>query len=222
MSSSYFRQLPDLQYPNRDANSKISEYVTLKNLFKRGKIREDVFSNLVFFTKYQIKGDDRPDNVAYELYDDESLDWLVLLANNIVNIQTEWPLGQQAFYNYMIEKYGSEAGLQNVHHYQTIEVKNSVGQIIIPRGTYVPEDFVASYYDPFLGNYITRTDIVEAITNFAYEDELQTQKRNIYTLKTEYLDVIINDIDDIMQYQKGSTQYVSRTLKRTDNTRLYL
>lgn len=92
----YFRQLPELQYPSRGSDARISDYVTLKNLFKRGTIREDIFSNLVFFTKYQIKGDDRPDNVAYELYGDETLDWLVLISNNIVNIQTEWPMTQQA------------------------------------------------------------------------------------------------------------------------------
>lgn len=217
----YFRQLPELQYPSRGKDAKISDYVTLKNLFKRGTIREDIFSNLVFFTKYQIKGDDRPDNVAYELYGDETLDWLVLISNNIVNVQTEWPMTQQAFYNYLIEKYGSEEGLEDVHHYETMEVKNSLGQVIVPKGLKVPEDYTAKYYDWNLQDYIERGDVVRTITNYVYEDEVQTQKRNIFTLKNEYLHVILDDIESIMKYEKGSTQYVSRTLKRTDNIRLY-
>lgn len=217
----YFRQLPELQYPSRGSDARISDYVTLKNLFKRGTIREDIFSNLVFFTKYQIKGDDRPDNVAYELYGDETLDWLVLISNNIVNIQTEWPMTQQAFHNYIIEKYGSEEGLEDVHHYETIEVKNTVGQIMVPKGLRVPEDYTAKYYDWNLQDYVERGDVVRTITNYVYEDELQTQKRNIFTLKNEYLGVILDDIESIMKYQKGSTQYVSRTLKKTDNIRLY-
>ena len=217
----YFRQLPEIQYPSRGSDSRISDYVTLKNLFKRGTIREDIFSNLVFFTKYQIKGDDRPDNVAYELYNDETLDWLVLISNNIVNVQTEWPLGQESFYNYLLEKYNTEEQFQSVHHYETIEVKNSQGQIMVPSGIIVPEDFTTSYYDPFLQEYIERGNITSAVTNYEYEDNIQTQKRNIFVLKNQYLSVILDDIEDIMQYQKGSTQYVSRTLKRTDNIRLY-
>ena len=66
--SSYFRQVPNLEYVNRLPDAKIGDYALVKNLFKRGKLREDIFQNLAFFTKYQIKGDDRPDNVAYEVY----------------------------------------------------------------------------------------------------------------------------------------------------------
>jgi len=47
--------------------------------------------------KYQIEGNDRPDNVAYNIYGDSNLDWLVLVCNNIINIQTEWPLTQKRF-----------------------------------------------------------------------------------------------------------------------------
>ena len=59
------------------------------------------FNNLTYFTKYQIVGDDRPDNVAFKVYDDETLDWVILLSNNITNIQTEWPLAHQSFYNFL-------------------------------------------------------------------------------------------------------------------------
>jgi hypothetical protein len=106
--ASYFSQVPDFQYISRLPNSQsISDYITVKNLFKRGKIREDIFGNLQFFTKYKIIGNERPDNVAYKIYSDETLDWVVLLSNNILNVQTEWPLSQQGFDNFLLEKYGS-------------------------------------------------------------------------------------------------------------------
>jgi len=218
---SYFRQIPEIQYPSRGGEANISDYVTLKNLFKRATIREDIFANVVFFTKYQIKGNDRPDNVALEIYNDETLDWLVLLSNNILNIQTEWPLTQDGFYNFLVEKYGSETNLENVHHYETIQVLNSLGQIMVPKGLEVPSDFTASYYDGGLSDYVTRTNVTETVTNYEYEDAIQTKKRNIFTLKPRYLNVILDDLESIMAYQRGSTQYVSETLKRTDNTRLY-
>lgn len=87
---SYFRQVPDFEYVSRLPDAKISDYAPVKNLFKKGKLREDIFQDLSFFTKYKINGDDRPDNVAYKVYQDSTLDWLVLLCNNILNIQTEW------------------------------------------------------------------------------------------------------------------------------------
>lgn len=217
----YFRQIPEIQYPSRDSESQISDYVTLKNLFKRGIIREDIFNNLVFFEKYQIKGDDRPDNVAYEIYGDETLDWLILISNNIINIQTEWPLNQDAYQKYLLEKYGTESEFQSIHHYETVEIKNSQRQIMIPKGLEVPSNYVARYFDPFTNEYIERTDAIRAITNLEYEENIQTQKRNIFVLKNQYLNVILTDLEQIMQYKQGSTQYVSRTLKRTDNIRLY-
>ena len=108
--ASYFRQVPDFDYVNRDSDGRnIGDYTRVKNLFKRVKIREDILQNLAYFTQYKIIGDDRPDNVAFDVYQDETFDWLVLLSNNILNIQTEWPLTQSAFNDFLIKKYKSIA-----------------------------------------------------------------------------------------------------------------
>ena len=112
--SDYFNRLPDFEYVSRLPDAQISDYITVKNLFKKGKLREDIFQNLTFFTKYQIRGNDRPDNVAFEIYGDSSLDWLVLTCNNVINIQTEWPLPQQQFDNYLLDKYGNYNTLYNL------------------------------------------------------------------------------------------------------------
>ena len=97
MPNPYFRNLPNFEYVNRTSDGSdisISDYSTVKNLFKKGKLREDIFQNLAIFEKYQITGDDRPDNVADSVYGDSTLDWVVLVSNNIINIQTEWPMIQ--------------------------------------------------------------------------------------------------------------------------------
>ena len=73
--SNYFKQVPDFDYVSRLPDAKISDYITVKNLFKRGKLADDIFQDLTVFTKYEIRGDDRPDNVAYKVYDDSDLDW---------------------------------------------------------------------------------------------------------------------------------------------------
>ena len=113
--SDYFRRIPNFQYISRINERKSNnDYITVKNLFRRGIIREDIFAHFMTFTKYKIEGDERPDAVAYKFYGDEDYDWVVLAANNIIHIRDEWPLTQNDFHNYLIEKYGSES--LSVHH----------------------------------------------------------------------------------------------------------
>jgi len=220
--SNYFRQVPDLEYVSRSKDAIIGEYSKVKNLFKRGKLREDIFQNLSFFTKYNIKGSDRPDNVAFKIYGDSDLDWVVLICNNILNVQSEWPMTQEVFDEYVLDKYGDYDTLYNgVHHYETLEVKNSLGVVVLPAGLQVDSDYTLTFYDSEIDGYTIKTDIVVPVTNYEYEENLETNKRTIFVLKPRYLNVVKDDLEEIMTYEKGSTQYVSGTLKRADNIRLY-
>ena len=65
--SNYFNLIPNFDYVSRLPDAKISDYIQVKNLFKRVLLREDIYSNLMYFTKYDIQGDDRPDNVAHRI-----------------------------------------------------------------------------------------------------------------------------------------------------------
>jgi len=221
--SNYFNLIPNFKYVSRLPDAKISDYITVKNLFKRVFLREDIYQNLTFFNKYSVVGDDRPDNVAAQVYQDSTLDWLILLTNNIINIANEWPLGQQEFNRYLLDKYNDDYNeiYNGIHHYETIEVKDSNDVIIIPAGLEVSEDFSTTYYDYFIGGLTTANNITRPITNFQYEENLENKKREIFILKPEYISVVLDDIDDIMAYKKGSTEYVDETLKQAENIRLF-
>jgi len=223
MAKKYFRYIPDFDYVSRLSKAQnISDYIRVKNLFKRTKISEQIFSDLTFFTKYQIITDERPDNVAFKVYGDSNLDWMILLANNIINVQQEWPLEHQSYYNYLIGKYGSDAALQNIHHYETREIKNSVGKVIVPKGLEVPSTFNITYFDTGLGVQQTvTTEIVTEITNQVYEDGLNDAKRNIDIIKPRFVGLIIEEIEKAMKYPKGSTQYVSKKVVKGENIRIY-
>ena len=132
--SDYFSKVPNFEYVSRLPDAHISDYITVKNLFKRGALEPDILENLALHTKYKIRGDDRPDNVAYDYYESSELDWLVLTCNNIVNVQTEWPMLQNDFDRYLLDKYGTYEKLNAAHHYETLEVKNSLDVISIPKG----------------------------------------------------------------------------------------
>ena len=223
MPNPYFSNLGDFLYVNRTEDGrKEGDFSLVKNFFKRAKLREDLFQDLTFFTKYSILGDDRPDNVAHDVYGDATLDWVVLISNNIVNVQSEWPLGQAAFNTYITEKYGDETTLYSgIHHYESREVQANDGTIIIPSGQRVSIGQSVSFFDEDSSQQIVRTDVAMPITNYAFEEKLNDEKRNIFILKPIYLNILFDDIDQIMRNKKGSTQFISETLVRGDDIRLF-
>ena len=216
--SNYFSKVPNLEYVSRLPDANISDYIAVKNLFKKGKLREDIFQDLTVFTKYKIRGDDRPDNVAFKVYNDSTLDWLILSANNIINIQTEWPMTQYVYDQYLLDKYGTYEKLNDTHHYETIEIKDSAGVVLLKAGLRVPSDFNFKYSD---NKNAFSANPVKEVTNFEYENDLQDQRRSIWILKDRYLNIALDDLENILTYKKGSSQYVTESLKRGDNIRLF-
>lgn len=222
MAKKYFRYVPDFNYVSRlEGKKNINDYEVTKNLFKRVKIKSEIFNDLTYFTKYKIVGDDRPDNVSYEVYGTTDYDWLILLSNNIINVGSEWPLTQESFVNYMTRKYGAEENFYKPHHYETVEVKDSIGRVIVRPGLQVPKDYTIRYYDSGLDAQVSTTNIVKEYSNYEYEMEIQDNNRNIFVIKREYIGVVLDDIERIMPYKQGSTQYRADNLVQGDNIRLY-
>lgn len=216
----YFNYIPDFNYVDRNPNAKLGDQVKVKNLFRRIKLREDIFQDSTVFEKYQIRGDDRPDNVANQFYGRPDYDWIVLVSNNIVNIQTEWPMPQNTFDSFILNKYGTYQNANAVRHYETREVKNTQGVVIVPAGQIVDKGYSYTYYEEFQQAFVDTGDITVEVTNYDYETRIEEAKRNISLLKRRYLPVILDDIEKEMKYKKGSSDYISGTLKSSDNIRL--
>ena len=222
MAKNYFKYIPDFDYVSRLPKAQsISDYLRVKNLFKRTKISQTVFDDLTYFTKYQIIADERPDNIAYKVYGDSNLDWMVMLANNITNLQNEWPLEEQSFYRFLINKYGSEAGIESIHHYESQKVIDSKEKVIVPKGLEVPSNYSITFLDSGTKTEQIRTNITDAITNRQFEERVQDEKRNIFLIKPRFIGLIIEEMERVMEYPKGSTQYVSPRVVRGENVRLY-
>ena len=214
--NSYFRQLPDLDYPSlKNDRQSAYDYQVVKNIFKRAVLRNDVFDEVTAFTKYSVEGDERPDQVAFDFYQDPNLDWVVLTTNNIVHVRDEWPMGNQDFLTYLNAKYTAEE-LANIHHYETDILRDSRGRLIHPKGLTVPSDYSIN----FLDNGVLRTESkITSFTFLEHETNLNDEKRNINILKPEYLTVFLEDFENIMEY-KPSKQFVSDKLKKTENPRI--
>ena len=214
--NSYFRQLPDLDYPSLANDRKSAyDYQVVKNIFKRAIIRDDIFDEVTAFTKYSVEGDERPDQIAFDFYGDSGLDWVVLTTNNIIHVRDEWPMGNQDFLTYLNGKY-TDQELSNIHHYETDLLRDSQGKLIQPKGLNVPGDYSVS----FLDNGVLRTESkITSFTFLEHETILNDNKRNINILKPEYLTIFLEDFAEIMEY-KPSRQRVSDTLKKTENPRI--
>ena len=214
----YFRELPDVDYQSFLSDTISSkDYLRVKNLFRRNKLRDDLQNVFTLFNKYQIVEGARPDTVANEFYGNSELDWVVLMTAGIVNVRDEWPLSNQDLHNYSVKKYGLE-NLYNIHHYETTEVKDSQDRLILPAGKEVDENFTLNYFDTE-NKSLSGNDVRRSVGNYEYETRKNTEKSSIYLLKRTYLQQFLNDMREIMTYQQSS-QYLSETLVRTENTRV--
>ena len=215
-ANSYFRQLPNLDYPSlKNDRTSVYDYEIVKNLFKRAVVRDDVFGDIVNFTKYSVEGDERPDEVAYDFYGDAALDWVILTTNNIIHVRDEWLMGNQDFLTYLNAKYTAEE-LANVHHYETRLINDSKNNLIQPEGLYVQSDHSITYTD----RGVTKTESsIKQVTFLEHETNLNDAKRDIDILRPELLDSLFRDMNNIMTY-KESTQYITDNLKRTENPRI--
>ena len=211
----YFREVSDLLYQSQQPNRNSSyDYVRVKNLFRRAKIRDDFFQNAVTFTKYKIIGEERPEQVAEKLYGSSTYDWVVLISNNIINLRTEWPLSDGEFSDYLERKY-TQAELDAPHHYETTAVIDSRGKLIVPAGKIVDSNFSITYYD---GLPVTKNP-VKMVSVYEYEIQQNDKKRNIYVLRSRYLQTAIDDMKRIMSYG-FSSQYVNDSTKKGENLRV--
>ena len=235
----YFKELPNILYqsPLLHKNSS-TDYISIKNLFRRAKLYDYLGNNVSIFNKFVIGDGDRPDTIAESLYNDSSLDYVVVLVAGITNINHEWPLQDFQVYDYALQKYGSESKMFEDHHYETFEIKDDKGRQILPPDLIVDKDFKIdgsalrfnSTYTLIseAGNtqlddkneYTVSTDnIARAVSNFEYEISENEKKREINVLRSGYLNIFVNDLRDVVKYDKSSG-YITNNLAKTENTNI--
>ena len=214
----YFRELPNVEYQSflSDAISS-KDYLTVKNLFRRNKLRDDLQNSFTLFDKYEIVEGARPDTVAEEFYGNDELDWVVLMTAGIINVRNEWPLSNYQLYNYVDNKYGDR--INDTNFYETKEIKDSNGRLILPSGKVVDEDFTLTYSDNGVNVTVTGANVRRGVSNWEYEVRKNNEKSSIYLLRRGYLQQFLNDMREIMLYDRSS-QYINETLIRTENTKV--
>ena len=234
----YFRELPNIAYQSPLTHKNSSrDYILIKNLFRRTKLFDFLKNNVSVLDKFTIGIGDRPDTIAEELYGDASLDYVVILVAGIININQEWPLPDNKVYDFALEKYGSEEKMNEIKYYETLEIVDDQNRQILPPDLIVDVDFkIDGTVNKFPSTrYILKAmtgnrqlddkdefgvltdNIARAVTNLEYEYTINENKREIDILNPSYLQMFINDLRDIVRYDKSSS-YIAKDLASTENT----
>ena len=237
----YFNELPNIVYQSPLSHKNSSgDYIVIKNIFRRTKLADYVRSSVTTFNKFVIGDGDRPDTVAEGLYGDSRLDYVVILVAGITNINHEWPLQDYQVYDYALQKYGSEEKMNEIRFYETFEIRDERDRQILPPNLIVDANFKIDgtiHKYPSSTKYTLRSqsgyvqlddkdeftvatdNIARAVTNLEYEFDKNEKKREINVLKPAYLNIFINDLRDILRYEKSS-EFVNSNLAITENTEL--
>tara|TARA_B100002019_G_C21183559_1_gene554970 strand:- start:77 stop:724 length:648 start_codon:yes stop_codon:yes gene_type:complete len=212
----YFRELPNLLYPSFLPEKTSSlDFIQVKNIFRRVKLRDDLINSFTSFNKYEIPEGARPDTVAEDLYGNAQFDWVVLTTAGILNVRNEWPLSNRDLYVYANKKYGES--LNSLRFHETTEVKDSDGRMILPKGKVVDSNFTI----PKPGEPTATLNPVVGISNYEYETRLNDEKRNIFVIREEYLQQFLDDMRSIMTYAESSEFLDQRTIQ-TENSNIKL
>jgi len=234
----YFRELPEIAYqsPLSHKNSS-TDFIVIKNIFRRVKLLDYLKDATSLFNKFIIGDGDRPDTIAEILYGDSRLDYIVILVAGITNINHEWPLQDYQVYDYALSKYKTEEEMMKIRYYETFEIKDDQNRQILPPNLIVDADFKMYGSSTQAGSvrynlisqegntqlddkdeYTVATDnIARAVTNLEYEYSENEKKREIDVLNSGYLQTFINDLRDIVKYDKNSS-YITSSLAQTENT----
>ena len=235
----YFNELPNIAYqsPLSHKNSS-ADYIVVKNLFRRTKLADYIKNAASVFDKFIIGEGDRPDTVAEALYGDARLDYVVVLVAGITNINHQWPLQDYQVYDYALSKYGDEETMSQIRHYETFEIRDEQNRQILPPNLIVDANFKIDgtiHKYPNTTRYTLRSqagftqlddkdeltvatdNIARAVTNLEFEHTENEKKREIDVLKNGYLGTFINDLRDIVRYDKSSS-YVTSSLAVVENT----
>ena len=191
------KRLPDLFY-NFSSRPLDSDYLLVKNIWRRAQILVEYKTQITLFTEENVKDGERPEDVATRLYRNPFYNWTILVINDITDVYSQWPKSVQQLQDFINQKYDNPMATK---HHVTTEVKDAVGNIVVPAGKVVPSNFQIAYYN---GSTTITATPVASITNASYETELNSKKQNIQVVKPELIEDFVSVYYEISN--KGKNQ----------------
>ena len=207
----YFSLLPNIEYDEKPISYPFSEsdFVTAKNFFRRYKLNDDVFSYAVFFRKYAIEDGERPDSLAKKAYGDPFYDWVILLTNNMVNAQYDWPMSNHEVSKVLESEY--DDAYTEIAYYETIKIGQYDAGLRVDEAFFNAQHKINNNGTVSIVNGSAICGPVTVAEDFYRENE---KKREIYLLKPAFFQSFVNDFRKKNLYKKDAN-YISQRLKKT-------
>jgi len=208
----YFSYLPNVQIAHRvNRLDRRLQQISVKNLFRRVRAREDLLRYTQVFEAYEIEDGELPWQIAYRAYGDEDLDWVILLTNEIYDVWRDWPLSRAQLQRMVEEKYALSGATDGVHHYESIEIVDEVsGNVIVPAGVWVNDDWIVTANN----RTYTFAGSREPISNYEHEYYLNELKRQIFLPRSELIEQFKREFDDLVSYDED--QYTDSSKEKTN------
>ena len=179
-----FNTLPNLFYNIQTSPTDVKLLAT-KNLWRRSEIVKEFKNSLTLFNEYIINNGEKPEIIANKVYQNPFYTWTLFVANDIVNYYEQWPRSSKQLAEYVTAKYDNP---QATKHYVTTEVKQG-NNIIVPAGKVVPQNYSISYYN---GSTTVTANPTVSITNYQYEEQLNSEKEKIQVIKPSIIKQFIS------------------------------
>ena len=170
----YFQNFPTIPYDSVGDG----ELKGVTNILRRVGIRAKVKANTMLYDTYDVRNGETPESIAFKLYDDAELHWVVLLVNDITDRFHDWPLTEAQFLQFIKDKY---TNVDAIHHY---EISQESGDTSIKIN---------------IGTDNTDYPSATAITNYEHEQEVQDAKRKIRLLDPSYISDFVEEFKSIMK-----------------------
>ena len=200
----YFNYFPKTFYTS---NNDVNGVEAITNIIARFAFDSQLKENTSAFYPYQVQDSDTPEIIADKYYGNVEYHWVVLLFNNIIDPQFDWPLKNDTLIDYIDKKYtanGSantpaQSGLtwalseNNVQGYfkvvTTTANDGTITQekITIDANTYANVTTGSNTYTTQAGEAVTVRTTKETQSYYTYETNLNESKREINLVKSDFL-----------------------------------
>ena len=192
-------RLPEFLY-NFSPTPLDPDFLLVRNIWRRAEILVEFKAQVTIFTEITVGDGERPEDIATAFYNNPFYAFAVLVANDIVDVYSQWPRSITQLQEYINQKYENP---QATKHHITTEVKDANNNVIVEAGKVVASNYQVSYYNGT--TTVTATPVV-SVTYEQYEFEENAKKGRIQLIKPSLIEDFVDQYFKLLS--KGRLELV--------------
>ena len=185
------RGLPELLY-NISSKPLDPDFLFVKNIWRRAEVLTEFKSQVTIFNEITVRDGERPEDVATAFYNNPFYNWTVLIANDVVDVYSQWPRSITQLQDFINQKYDNP---QATKHHVTTQVKDAKNNVIVEAGKVVASNYQISYYNG--STTVTATPVV-SVSNEQFEFEENAKKARIQIIKPQLIEDFVENYYSIL------------------------